>query len=333
MKLNYQMNKKSFCLVLALLLFQISFANVYYVSTTGNDATGDGSASNPWRTLRNAVTKVVANQGHIIQVGAGTFIESGSVQVPLGVSIQGAGIDVTVFKATSSFYYHPADPGYGTDKFLISLTGFNPQDGNQSLKNFTVDGDSKQLHGGIFVHYRNKVVIDQVKVQNTNFTGIWLWDVKDSQLTNSQLVNCSWGSTGYCAGALNLGNLERVEISQLNVDENTGYGIKAIGPDGYNDIFQVKIHDSHISVNPYGLWNNGSAPNIAIELWLATLVGCEIYNTYVDNTISLVNSPGTSTGIQTIRVHDNILDMAARASGAGYGLELSIHDAEVDHNY
>src|SRR5258708_4987377 len=327
------MKRVVLCLAYILFLFQYGFANVDYIATTGNDTSGDGSASNPWRTLKYAVTRVVANQGHTIQVGAGTFIESGLVEVPLGVSIAGAGIDVTIFKAASSLYYHPADPGYATDKFLISLSGFNPADGNQSLKNFTVDGDSKQLHGGIIVHYRNKVVIDQIKVQGTNFTGIWLWDVKDSQLTNTQLVNCSWGSTGYCSGALNLGNLERVEISQLNVDENTGYGIKAIGPDGYNDIFYVKIHDSHISVTPFGLWNNGSAPNIAIELWMSTLVGCEIYNTYVDNTISLVNSAVPSTGTQTIRVHDNVLDMQARASGAGYGIELTIHDAEIDHNY
>ncbi|GHN02625.1 hypothetical protein WSM22_41140 [Cytophagales bacterium WSM2-2] len=333
MRTNYMKKKMRLCLVAALFLFQYSFANTYYVSTTGNDAAGDGSSGNPWKTLRYAVTKVAANQGHTIQMGAGTFVESGLVEVPLGVSILGAGIGVTIFKAASSFYYHPADPGYGTDKFLISLSGFNPADGNQSLKNFTVDGDSKQLHGGIYVRYRNKVVIDQVKVQNTNFTGIWLWDVKDSQLTNSQLLNCSWGSTGFCAGALNLGNVERVEVFQLNVDENTGYGIKAIGPDGYNDIFNLKIHDSHISVTPFGLWNNGSAPNIAIELWMSTLVGCEIYNTYVDNTISLVNSAVPSTGTQTIRVHDNILDMQTRASGAGYGIELTIHDAEIDHNY
>jgi len=183
------------------------------------------------------------------------------------------------------------------------------------------------------VRYRNKIIINEVKVQNTNYTGIWLWDVKNSQINNAQLINCSWGSTGYSSGALNLGNLERVEISQLTVDENTGYGVKAIGPDGYNNIFYLKIHDSHVSVAPFGLWNNGTAPNIAIELWQSTLLGCEIYNNYVDNNISLVNSAVPATGIQTIRVHHNTLDMATRANGAGYGVELSIHDAEIDHNY
>jgi len=334
MRLISTKKKMGFFLVVAMFFFQFSFANIYYVTTTGNDTSGDGSAANPWKTLMYAVTKVAANQGHTIQVGAGTFVENGLVEVPLGVSILGAGKDVTIFKAASSFFYHPADPGYGTDKFLISLSEYNPSNGNQSLKNFTVDGDAKQLHGGIYVRYRNNVIIDGVKVQNTNFTGIWIWDVKDSKVINTQLVNCSWGSAGYCSGAINLGNLERVEIAQLDVNESTGYGIKAIGPNGYNDILSLKIHDSHVSVNPVGLWNGGTNPNIAIELWQVNLVGCELYNTYVDNNISLVNSNAIpSTGIQTIRVHDNTIDMMTRANGAGYGLELTIHDAEVDHNY
>src|SRR5258707_14693962 len=183
--------KTRFCLIVTLFLFQYSFANTYYVGTTGNDISGDGSVTNPWKTLKYAVTKVAGNQGHTIQVGAGTFVENGLVEVPLGVSILGAGKDVTIFKAGSSFFYHPADTGYGKDKFLISLSEYNPSNGNQSLKNFTVDGDAKQLHGGIYVRYRNNVMIDGVKVQNTNFTGIWIWDVKDSKVINTQLVNCS----------------------------------------------------------------------------------------------------------------------------------------------
>ena len=328
------MKKLSISFAFSMFLFQISLANIYYVSTTGNDASGDGSAGMPWRTLLYTVTRVAANQGHTIQLASGTFLENGLVEVPLGVNVIGAGIDQTILGAASSFYYNPATPGYATDKFLISLNEFNQLNGNQTLKGFTIDGGLKQLHGGIYVRHRNNVTIDGVKVQNTNFSGIWLWDVKDSKLINSQLINCSWGSSAYCSGALNLGNLERVEVDQLNVDENTGYGIKAIGPGGSNDVWNLKIHDSRISVNPFGIWNGGSAPNIAIELWQVNLIGNEIYNCYVDNTISLVNSNATpSTGVQTIRVHHNTIDMDTRARGAGYGVELTIHDAEVDHNY
>ncbi|HLZ15451.1 MAG TPA: DUF1565 domain-containing protein, partial [Cyclobacteriaceae bacterium] len=163
--------------ILALSVFQHSFANIYYVSVAGNDSFGDGSAASPWKTLRYAVSKVDASQGHTIQVGAGTFVEAGLIEVPVGVSIVGAGIDATIFRAANSFYYHPSsDPGYSPDKFLISLSGFNPVDGNQTLRSFTIDGDAKSLHGGIYVRYRNWVAIAQVKVKNTNYTGIWLWD-------------------------------------------------------------------------------------------------------------------------------------------------------------
>jgi hypothetical protein len=306
---------------------------IYYVSTSGND-TGDGSSANPWKTLRYAVTRVASGQGHTINLSAGTFVESGLIEVPLGINIEGAGKDQTILKAASSFYYYPASPSYAADKFLISLNGYNQAVGNQILRDFTIDGDLKKLHGGVFVHYRSNVDIENVRVQNTNFTGIWLWDVKDATVANTDIFNCSWGSSGWCAGALNLGNLERVDIANVNINESTGYGIKAIGPSGYNNIFQLKIHDSNISVHPHGLWNGGSAPNIAIELWSVNLVGCEIYNTYVDNTISLVNSNAIpSTGVQTIRVHHNILDMETRADGSGYGVELTVHDAEIDHNY
>jgi hypothetical protein len=352
------MKKMSVWLVLAVLLFQcqeneliapadnqtaiastdsdaalLTAANSFNVSITGSDA-GDGSATNPWRTLRYAVSKVPANQGFTIVLSAGTFVESGLIEVPLGVSVIGAGVDKTILKAASSFYYYPSSPAYATDKFLISLNEYNQRDGNQILSGFTIDGDGKKLHGGIYVRLRNKVIIENIKVQNTNFTGIWLWDMKDSKLINTQIINSSWGSTAYCVGALNVGNLENVEIDRLNINEDRGYGIKAIGPNGNNNIINVKIHDSRVSVHPFGLWNGGSAPNIAIELWQVNLVRSEIYNTYVDNTISLINSNATpSTGIQTIRVHHNVLDMMTRAGGAGYGVELTIHDAEIDNNY
>jgi hypothetical protein len=305
---------------------------IYFVSTAGNDG-GNGSLSNPWRTLKFAVSRVPAGQGHTIKLAAGTYVENGLIEVPVGVNIEGSGKDQTILKAASTFYYYPASPAYAADKFLISLTAGVQTNGNQILKNFSIDGDGKKLHGGIYVRNRSRIMIDQVKVQNANFTGMWLWDVKDSQLTNSDIINSSWGSSSYCVGALNLGNLENVELAYLNIDESVGYGIKVIGPNNYTTLTRLKIHNSRVSVHPYGMWNSGQAPNIAIELWQVKMVGCEIYNTYVDNTISLINTAFAPTGVQSIRVHHNILDMEKRSGGSGYGLELTVHDAEVDNNF
>jgi gliding motility-associated-like protein len=312
--------------------FQFSYATVFFVSLSGNDG-GDGTQANPWRTLKHAVSKVAPNQNHTIRILAGTFVEGGAVNVPAGVHIEGAGTDQTIIKSAASFYYNPETPGFGTDKFLINLSSSSALDGNQTLKGFTVDGDGKRLHGGIYVYNRNNVIIQAVKVQYTNFCGIWLWNVKNSAIKDVKLLNCSWGSTAWAAGALNLGGIDKVEIAGLNVDENAGYGIKALGASG-NKISYLKIHDSRISVIPNGKWNNGSAPNISIELWSVDLVGCEIYDCYVDNHISLVHDTFfPPAGLKTIRVHHNVIDIGSRAGGNGYGLELTVNNAEVDHNY
>lgn len=321
-------------IAIGLLSLHYSLAGVFYVSINGSDTYGDGSAAKPWRTLRYAVTRVAPDQGHTIQLGAGTFIEGGQVVVPTGVNVQGAGKTATIIKATTSFYYHPATPDYAAEKYLMILKSPVQASGNQTLKSFTIDGDSKQLHGGIYVRNRDKVFIEDITVQNTNFNGIWFWDVKDCNIKKTNLVNCSWGSSGYCAGALHLGNIERVEIDHLDIDESIGYGIKTLGPSDENNIFDLKIHDSRISVNPYGLWDNGTAPNIAIELFQDNLSRCEIFNTYVDNTISVVTTNRKPpSGIQTIRIHHNTIDIAGRSKGSGYGVELTMHDVEVDHNY
>lgn len=307
--------------------------STYYVSTSGNDA-NNGTSGSPWRTLKNAVSKVPAGAGNTIKLAAGTYVESSYILVPVGVNIQGAGKDQTIIKAASNLYYNPTSPAYATEKFLIGLNSGSYTAGRQVLRDFTIDGDGKKLHGGIYIHYRNNVNVENVKIQYTNFTGMWLWDMKDAVINGVQTINCSWASSGWQSGAINVGNLERVEMTKLDINEGVGYGIKAIGPSGFNNFKQFSIHDSRVSVHPVGTWNGGSAPNIAIELWQSSLVACQIYNNYIDNTLSLVNSNGpAATGVQSVRVYNNTFDMETRSKGTGYAIELSIHDAEIDHNY
>lgn len=298
----------------------------YYVAITGNDI-NPGTLAKPWRTLKHAIAKVPSGT---IQVSAGTFVESGLLEVPIGVSIAGAGSALTVFKASSPFYYHPPVPDYQTDHFLFRLMSTPQANGNQSLKGFSIDGDSKQLHGGIYVYQRDNVFIDDVKVSYTNFTGIWLWGVQYSILRNSSLLNCSWGNSNYSSGALNVGNLDHVCIDHLSVDENTGYGIKAIGP-SINSLSNVSVSNCRVSVNPTGLWSNGKAPNIALEWHDAALSVCNIGNSYFDNTVSLVNKM-PSTGLQSVIIKNNIFDMETRAGGAGYSVELTVNDIEIVDN-
>jgi uncharacterized protein YjdB len=257
--------------------------------------------------------------------------------LPAGVSIVGAGAGQTIIKSDPSFYYYPASPGYSPNKMLIQVASGSLTPGNQSIENLTIDGDGKKLHGAIYVKFRTNVLLKGLNITGTNFTGIWLWDVKDSRVTEVNLKNCAWGSSGWSSGTIDLANLERVEIDHVTVDEGFGNGIKALGSNG--QMHYLKVHDNRISVVPFGQWqttSGGNAPNIAFELWNVDMLGCELYNNYIDNNISLVMDLAqwaTPKGRSTIHVYNNILDMETRANGAGYALEVSVHDIEIDHNY
>ena len=66
-------------------------ATTYYVRTTGNDTTGEGTALLPWLTIAKALAVPPAS-GDTINIGAGTFDEVyGRVVLPNGVNAVGAG--------------------------------------------------------------------------------------------------------------------------------------------------------------------------------------------------------------------------------------------------
>jgi uncharacterized protein YjdB len=332
--------RKAVLLTLFALTCFTAEATTYYINAlTGNDISGNGSLSNPWRTLNHAFERdtngIYVNSfasGDVVQLSAHTFIEIGQFNVPAGVSIEGAGIGQTILKAASSFYYYPVSPEFAPDKFLITLSSSGQVNGNQSLKNFTIDGDEKKLHGGIYVN-RNAVVIENVRVQYVNFSGIWLNGSNNCDLVGLQLKDCAWGSSGWCSAALQIANGSDIDVHGFDINEGRGYGIKNLGHAKNAPFADIKIHDGSISVNPVGLWAGGAAPNISIEFWGGSFPGTEIYNCYVDNHISLVND-STGQRAVSIKVHDNVFDiLGPRANGKGYGLELSVNDAEVYNNW
>lgn len=84
----------------------------YYVRTTGNDTTGDGSTGAPWASLHKALATVSLAGGHTILVGDGTYTEnSGSGYLNCSRSFSatvaitpegGANGDVTVTNASGT---------------------------------------------------------------------------------------------------------------------------------------------------------------------------------------------------------------------------------------
>jgi len=70
-----------------------------YVSTIGNDGTGDGSDGNPYRTISKGISMAVI--GDTISVDASSYSEN--MAMKSGVAIQGAGADDTTIKGSVRF--------------------------------------------------------------------------------------------------------------------------------------------------------------------------------------------------------------------------------------
>ncbi|MGV7930821.1 MAG: hypothetical protein AB2L13_18305 [Spirochaetota bacterium] len=66
-----------------------SFPVGIYVSTTGNDTTGDGSPGNPYQTIQNGITQAAANGLHAVFVEAGTYNISAEITILEGISLYG----------------------------------------------------------------------------------------------------------------------------------------------------------------------------------------------------------------------------------------------------
>lgn len=306
-------------------------ASDFYVSPSGSDS-ANGSKEDPWKTLQHASASISKAGNHTIHLAPGIYVET-RVTIPAGISVTGAEKNLTIIRAHPSLYYNPADPGFGMDKFLINVVSSRPTEGDQVLKNFTIDGDGKKLHGGIYLENRHNVTIENVQVRSVNFCGVWLMNVRNSTIKGLHLKNCAWSSTGWCSGALQVSNSESVDISGFNIDEDKGYGIKNLAQTKNTPFSKIKIHDGRISVSPKNLWNKGTAPSITIEIWASSYPGTEIYNCYLDNHISLVNYP-VFQRTTPVKIYNNVFDiLGPRAKGDGYCIELSIYDAEVFNNW
>src|SRR5690606_21434043 len=185
----------------------------------------------------------------------GTFVEN-QLHVPPGVNLLGEGREATIIKANSSFYFNPSAPGFSNEKFLIRLVSNGSTSGNQSVKNLTVDGDGKRVHGGIFIHDRSNVVVENVRIQYMNFNGLWFSNSNNSSAKNIVLKDCAWGSASWCSSALAFSHSNNLDISNFDIDEGRGYGIKNLGHDQNQALTNVKIHHGKVSVHQTGLWDN-----------------------------------------------------------------------------
>jgi len=169
----------------------------YYVDLSGNDATGNGSAGAPWKSLYKACQSVTVS-GSVIHINAGTYVETNQCNLAPGVSIEGAGI-TSVIKSR----YKTTRGGniiHGSIALVSSAEGTN---GNQSISNLKLDGDNLAGSIGIVVKCRNNVKIHDLTIVNFYINGITFTGASGGTYskptlysTGNQVYNCSISNCG-----------------------------------------------------------------------------------------------------------------------------------------
>ncbi len=332
--------------------------SAYFVSLSGVDKAVNGSKEKPFRTLSYAASMVPAGENDTIFIGAGIFDESEPVIVQPKVNLIGSGESETILKSAGVTLPSGIDPKSNDYKLwydgtLIQLVSpqreqfrrmntkaIPPADGRQTLANFSIDGNGKQLKAGVWVENRDNVILHHVTFKNLAQRGAvfapgnkaWYtypeFYMKGIKVHHCTFINSGKDLSDETLGNLNIGQLDGAEISDINIDDTEGYGIKFIY-DGY--FINTKIHDCTIKLNESdSKWGE----DIAIELW-NNGPGNEINNINCNTWISVVNHPdmfGNLSDILNMKI-SNVSMIDADGKSNKEAVEVGMPNTEISNSY
>ncbi len=317
-----------------LTLGSASAQNTYYVSTTGNNATGNGSAGSPWQTAAFAATQVAANQGHTIQVNAGVYMETGSINLPLGVNLKGAGIGSTILRAnlTGEFVRLITNTGDGT--LPVSANG------NQTVSDLTLDGVNRTADRAIQVQQRNNVTVRNVEAKDFRLAAMSFYAGFKNNiefeapgyitglLVENNVIRNSGADPGFeVDGGMRVGGLDGAIIRNNLFDLNTRpvYGLKFQVGGWFKNVQLIGNTFDLIPNISSGSWQG---PPFAIE-WFNVAGGNVFSNNVFEGTLSLVAGQ-KYTSTWSLQVLNNRFNMPPNN---GFWVEEAINDIEIANNY
>jgi hypothetical protein len=201
----------------------------YYISPSGNDATGAGTAVAPWKTLYKATSTVSANNA-IIHVKPGTYTETMTCDLKPGVSIEGEGTSCVLQTTVTGDWTSLL-------KLASSSEGTN---GNQHVSNVKFDGQNLSSFYGITIAGRSNVSIHDVTVVNFKEGGVIFGGRADNleaapgtyatgnSFYNNTLLNCS-RFEGWGRGCFGIGGQDGMLVYNNVITQNQ----RTAGNNGY----------------------------------------------------------------------------------------------------
>ena len=240
---------------------------LYYIATTGNDSTGNGTYGNPWKTLSYACAHV-SIAGSTIHVKAGIYTETQQCNLAVGVNIIGEGVENTFIHGSLS------------NSWTLYLYSSSVTNGNQSISNIAFDGDLTG-YGAIGSYRRNNVLIHDCSFSDFVTMGVYFGNTTPTtsfasgcKFYNNTLSNCAAYDANGSRGNLNIfgysGFLCYNNTMTLPKRGTTpaGFGIKTNYTQG------LQIYNNTIIINDN---DDGAVWSFAVELW-NTSDGCDIYS-------------------------------------------------------
>lgn len=240
-------------------------ATDFYVSKASNAAdspSSNGSSSSPWRTIRYALSRAAASPGqpHVIKIAAGEYIETGVLDVPANISLDGAGRSFdpatgTVVKALINWDLTQNYQGYTNGKNATDGAGWENYSGRPDkfvvrirngvsgqfirdiafLGRFTHNSTAYQCHGAIYADNLNGVTLQNLGAEDFRFTALWLPRANNLTVKDCVLRKNAFGNKRKSMGNLmyhDLDNslIENNYIAEAGVNGRGNYGITGMTP-------------------------------------------------------------------------------------------------------
>jgi hypothetical protein len=331
---------KKLLILLLIISFNFSNATTYYISTTGNDATGNGSFGNPWKTLFKA-TSMVTTPGNIIHVNAGTYNETQMSSVAVGVSIEGDGV-TSILRATYSTIFIPIFEAYSNTEGTV---------GNQKFSNLKFDGRGA-TSWAVQIQGRSKDTIENCTFVNFTQRGV-VWGGVGSNgdyepaiyatgnvFRNNTMTNCSSfdGTHGY--GCINIGGQRGMLVYGNTIINNNianggysntpGWPIK-LWNDGYVDSLQ--IYNNYLERPPFPYAQDFDFGYFGFCIEFFNQRGLHIYNNTIKGSVDL-NYQTKGPYAYSLWMHNNTIgrDTTAAHGETGLWLEYQTEDAIIENN-
>ncbi len=306
-------------------------ATTWYISPSGNDATGNGTVGNPWKTLQKASTAVTTS-GDIIHVNAGTYVEVGTVNIAIGVSIEGDG-STSVIQSTVTAQFMP----------MVQLQSTVGTVSNQHISFIKIDGTNSASWGIDILGRSNVSVHDctflNVVQQGLIFDGSFNGTPAGYYATGNTCYNNTFTNSGGIVGGIGFGNLCVGYQDGMLVYNNTFTQNQR--PDGQNG-WGIKFQDEG-HVRNWKVYNNTFTKQMItgafnyidfsfnIEMWNLE-GGNEIYNnTAIGGGFDLqYTTKGAST--YSVWVHDNNISVPTASTTAFQDGVILENEAQANVN-